>query len=219
MLVLIFSSKLDWCFYIFSIAKTAFTNIGALIYSMKFLSSEVALYLYKSTVCQFIEYCCHIWAGAPNCCLALLDKLKKRICRTVGPSLATSLGPLPHCQNVASLSIFHRYYFGRSSSELAQLVPLPFSQRRSTCYCDRLHDLVTIPKCCKDVYVNSFFPWTARLWNSLPIECFRLIYDLNGFKSKINRHCRFFLKRFPICFNLFMLLFLVTLALHGVNSN
>ena len=28
----------------------------------------------------------------------------------------------------------------------------------------------------------------ARLWNSLPIECFPLTYDLNSFKSRINRH-------------------------------
>ena len=30
--------------------------------------------------------------------------------------------------------------------------------------------------------VNSLFPRTARLWNSLPIECFSLTYNLNGFK-------------------------------------
>ena len=28
-----------------------------------------------------MEYCCHVWAGAPSC----------RICKTVGPSLASSL--------------------------------------------------------------------------------------------------------------------------------
>ena len=33
----------------------------------------------------------------------------------------------------------------------------------------------------------SFFPRTARLWNSLSIECFPLIYDLNGSKSRIYR--------------------------------
>ena len=32
---------------------------------------------------------------------------------------------------------------------------------------------------------DSFFPHTARLWNSLPIKCFPLTYDLNGFKSRI----------------------------------
>ena len=74
-------------------------------------------------------------------------------------------------------------------SELAQLVPLPDSQGRSTRYSDRLHDFsVTIPRCYKDVYVNNFFPRTAGPWNSLPIECFPLTHDLNGLKSRINRH-------------------------------
>ena len=45
-----------------------------------------------------------------------------------------------------------------------------------------------IPRSYNDVGVNSFFPRTARLCNSGPIECFHLTYDLNGFKSRINRH-------------------------------
>ena len=99
------------------------------------------------------------------------------------------LEPLAHRRNVASLSLFYRYYFGRCLSELAQLVPLPYSRGRSTRYSDRLHDFsVTIPRGYKDVYVNSFFPRTARLWNSLPIESFPLTYDLSGFKSRINKY-------------------------------
>ena len=185
MLGLTFFSKLDCGSYIISMAKTASKKTGALIRSMKFLSTEVTLYLYKSTIGPCMEYCCHVWAGAPSCYLELLDKLQKRICRTVGPSLAASVEPLTHRRNVASLSLFYRYYFGRWSSELAELVPLPYSRGRSTRYSDRLHDFsVTIPTCYKDVYVNSFFPRTARLWNSLSLECFLLTYD----KSRINRH-------------------------------
>ena len=41
MLGLTFSSKLDWGSYIISSAKTASINIGALIFSMNFLSPEV----------------------------------------------------------------------------------------------------------------------------------------------------------------------------------
>ena len=99
MLGLTFSSKLDWGLTL-SIAKTASKKIGALIRSMKFLSPEVALYLYKSTIRPCIEYCCHVWGGAPSCYLELLDELQKRICWTVGPSLAASLEPLAHCQKV-----------------------------------------------------------------------------------------------------------------------
>ena len=65
MLGLTFSSKLDWGSYIVSIDKTASKKIGALICSVKFLSPEVALYLYKSTIQPCMEYCCHIWAGPP----------------------------------------------------------------------------------------------------------------------------------------------------------
>ena len=121
-----FFSKLDWGSYIISIANTASKKIGALIHSMKYLSPKVALYLYKSTIHPCMEYCCHIWAGAPSCYLELLHKLQKPICRIVGPSFAASLELLAHRWNVASLSLFYRYYFGRCSSELTQLVPLLF---------------------------------------------------------------------------------------------
>ena len=155
-----FSCKLDLGSYISSIAKTASKKIGALIRSLNFLSPVVALYLYKSTIQLCIEYCCHVWAGAPSCCFELFDKLQKRIYRTVGPSIATSLKSLAHRRNV--LNLFYRYYFGRCSPELAQQVPLRYSRGGFTLCSDRLHDFsVTNPKCYKDV--NSFFPGTARL--------------------------------------------------------
>ena len=59
MLRLTFTSKFDWGSSIISIAKTASKKIEALIPSVKFLSPEVALYLYKSTTCPCMEYCCH----------------------------------------------------------------------------------------------------------------------------------------------------------------
>ena len=156
---------------------------------MKFLSPEVAMYFYKSVKWPCIEYCCHVWAGGPSCHLELLDKLQKQKFRTVCHSLAASLETLTHRRNVAHLNLFHMYYFSRCSSELAQLVILPSSQGRSTRYFDRLHDFsFNITKCYKDVYVDSFFPCTARLWNSLFAECFPLTFDLNDFKSSINIH-------------------------------
>ena len=120
----------------------------ALICSMKFLSPEAALYVYKSTIRPGMEYCYHAWAGAPSCYLELLDKLQKWICRTVGPSFAASLEALAYCQNVASLSLFYGYYFGRCLSELTELVPPPYSQGMSTRFSDRLHNFsVTILRC------------------------------------------------------------------------
>ena len=173
---------MNWGSYIISIAKSTSKKIGASIRSVKFLSPEVALRLLCISVnLPYDKYCCHIWAGTPSCDLEVLDKLQKRICRTVGPSLAVFLEPLAHHRNIASLILFYRHYFCRCSSELAQLVPLLYYRGRSTHYSDRFHDFsVTPPRYYKDVYVNSFFPRTARLWDFLPIP---LTYDLNGFIS------------------------------------
>ena len=135
---------------------------------MKFLSPDVARYLYKSTIRPCMGYCCHVWTGTLVATWNCQIKMDMLDCRSF---------------------TFYSYYFGRCSSELAQQVPLPFSRGRSARYSTRLHDFfVTITRCYKDVYANGFFPLTTRLWNSLPIECFLLTYDLNGFKSRINRH-------------------------------
>ena len=125
---LTFFFKFYWGSYIISIVKTTSKKIGALIRSVKCLSSEAGPYLYKSTIRPCMEYCCHVWAGA----LPLILE--------GGP-----LFILIDCM------------------------------------------IVTIPRCYKDVYVSIFFPSTTRLWNSLPVECFLLTNDLNGFRSKINK--------------------------------
>ena len=91
---LTFSSKLDWGSYIISIAKTASKKIRTLIRSIKFISPEVAICPFKSTIRPCMEYCCHVWAGVHSCFLELLGKLQKQIYMTVDASLAASIEPL-----------------------------------------------------------------------------------------------------------------------------
>ena len=106
LLGLSFTSKLDWGFYIISIAKAASKKIGALLCSVKFLSPELVLYLYKSTIRPCIEYCCHVWYGAGKCYLNLLDKLKRHICKGVGPELSACLQSLAHHEMLLVLVSF-----------------------------------------------------------------------------------------------------------------
>ena len=97
MLGLSFSYNLDWGSYIISIARTTSKKIGALIYSMKFLFPVIALYLNLPFVLVYSFIICrHVCVGAPGCYLEMLDKLKKWVCRTVGPSLVVSPEPLSH---------------------------------------------------------------------------------------------------------------------------
>ena len=161
---------------------------------MKYLSPEVAPDLYKSTIWPCIEYS-NVWAGAPSCYLEFLEKLQKRICRTLGPSLTATVEPLTHRRNVACLTLLYSHNFHRPSSELAQLVLLPYFRGTRTRYSDIFYYFsVTSPRCHKNVYVNSLFPRTARSWNSLPTGT---LFNYS-----------FFQNRFPLCFNIFELFFL-----------
>ena len=97
-----------------------------------------------------MEYCCHVWAGAPSCYLELLDKLQKWICKTVGPSLSTSFELLAHSQNVASLSLNWLNWFHFLILEGDLFVILMIDCMTS----------VTIPRWYKDVSMTtaSFLP-------------------------------------------------------------
>ena len=158
-----FSFKLYWECYIISIAKTSSKKIGELIRSTNFLSPELVVHLCKSTIQPCMVYCFHAWTDAHSCYLEFLDRLQKWKCRTVGTSLDTSLEPFTHCRNVASLSLFYKYYFGTCSAELAPLVSLLYSCERSTHYYLSLHSYTLE----FSAYRMFFFdPWSK--WLSSP---------------------------------------------------
>ena len=115
----------------------------------------------------------------------MLHKLQKPVYSSVSPSLAGSLKPLAHGPNVITLNLFYRYYFGRCSSELAELVPLILMGGPLVILIGCIAFFVTTPRSNKDAYVSSFFCHTARLWKLLPLEPSFLIYDLNGFKGTV----------------------------------
>ena len=109
------------------------------------------------------------------------------------------------------------------SSEPGKLAPLPYTSVRYIHYSNKLNDFsVVIPRCYKDV--NSFFPNTTKPWNfltNISTEYFPLIYNVNGFKSEINRHLKFlgsFLTAFLYVTHLFLLLFLAASSLVVVVS-
>ena len=91
--------------------------------------------------------------------------------------------------NVASLNLLYSFLFVSCLFGFVQLIPRPCSWgRRLEVILIDYDFCITIPRCYKDIYVNSFFRVTAKCRNSLPKECFPLTYDLNGFNSRINRH-------------------------------
>ena len=99
----------------------------------------------KSTIQLCMEHCCHVWAGTRSCYLDILEKLQKQAVRVVSLSFSAFRKLLADSRNVSSHASFYRYYFGRCSSELTELIPFPYSSGSSTHYSNRLYDFsVTI---------------------------------------------------------------------------
>ena len=183
------TQDLKWNSYISSIASEASKMIGSLYRSRKYLTPSAILYLYKSQIRPRMEYCCHIWAGACKSSLSSLDRVQRRLRWLIGEELFNTLQPLSHRRDVASLSLFYRYFHGRCSEELHSLVPALRSFPVRTRFAVTAHPYhVDVPSSRTMFHANSFFPRTAAIWNSLPLYCFPENYNLGLFKSKVNKY-------------------------------
>ena len=142
-----------------------------------------------------MEYCSHIWGGFPGSQgFDLLDRVQKRVVSSVVSELSSDLQAvtqegcckLSHRWGVASPCLFYKYYYGKCSSELADLVPPKRVPVRSTHSSEQMHrHTVNSPMCRTKYYQSNLFPRTAALWNSLANECFPPDYDLTAFKGRV----------------------------------
>ena len=128
----------------------------------------------------------------------LLYRVQKRIINLVGEELGTTLQPLSHRRSVASLCLFYRYFHGKCSTSLSNLVPpvRVFERETRLSACSHPYT-VAVPRCRTKSYSSSFFPRTASLWNSLPGACFPSSYDLQSSKRNINSYLLCFLPCSP----------------------
>ena len=138
---------------------------------MEFLSPEVALQFYKSTIWLCMEYFYHVWADATGCYLELLYRLLKWVCRTVGPSLADSLEPLAHRRN--KVNLVFSIDITLVDFHLNWLVWLHFLILEGGL-------LIILTDCM--IFLLPFQDITRMSMSnaSLSKECFPLTYDLNG---------------------------------------
>ena len=183
------SSNLTWKTHIHSLTKHASQKLGFLVRARGFFSSSHLLSIYKSQIRPSLEYCSHVWGGAPKSTLCLLDKVQsKAICLINNPNLTKSLPPLSHRQLVGDLSIFYRYFHGHCSQEIRDIILVPLRPVRTTRSSTHSHPFqVSLPNLCTLSHKSSFIPRTCNLWNALPSSCFPESYHLPSFKSKIDK--------------------------------
>ena len=138
----------------------------------------------QTQILPSLEYCSHVWGGAPKSTLVLLDKIQSKAIRLINnPNLIKLLQPLSHCHLVRDLSIFYRYFNGHCSQEIRDMIPFPLRCVRTTRSSTHSHPfLVSLPTSQTLSHKSSFIPRTCNLWNILPSSCFPVSYNLPSFE-------------------------------------
>ena len=183
------SSNLTWKTHIHSLAKHASQKLGFFARAQGFFSTSHPLSICKSQIRPSLEYCSHIWGGAPKSTLCLLDKVQSKAIRLINnPNLTKSLQPLSHRRLVGDLSVYYRCFNGHCSQEIRDIIPVPLRRVRTTRSSTHSHTFqVSLPTSRTLSHKSSFIPRTCNLWNVLPSSCFPESYNLPSFKSKINK--------------------------------
>ena len=138
-----------------------------------------------------IEYNSHLWTGESKSALDFVDRIQSPALKLIGddrvPSSNTALG---HRRNVSCIVVFYKYYFGKCSSGLSELIRPPQVLARNTRLSGRCHafTVATISHRTTHYRENSFFTRTARLWNDLPANIFPEYFNISVFKARVNQH-------------------------------
>ena len=183
------SSNLTWKPHIKSIAKHASQKLGFLSRAHGYFSSSQLLTIYKSHIHPSLEYCSHVWGGAPKSSLHLLDRVQSKAIRLINnPNVPNSLQSLSHRCLVADISIFYCYFHRHCSQEIKNIFPDPVKHVRTTRSSTYSHPFqVTLPNPQTLFHKSLFIPRTSQLWYSFPPTTFPESYNLSSFKSNINK--------------------------------
>ena len=138
-----------------------------------------------------MEYNSHLWARASKCALDFADRMQSRALKLIGDDrVVSSITSLGHRRNVSCIVLFYKYYFGKCSSGLSELIPPPQVFTRNTRLSERSHafTVATMSHSTTHYRENSLFTRTARFWNDLPTNIFPESFNISVFKARVNQH-------------------------------
>ena len=92
----------------------------------------------------------------------LLDRVQKRVVSIVGSGFSSDLQALSHRSDVASLSMFYKYYYGKCSSQLADLVP----PKRFSAFLSRCIVIQLILLCAELRFIDQAFFLAHQLFGT-----------------------------------------------------
>ena len=112
---------------------------------------------------------------------ALLNRVESKAFRLINfPPLTNCLDSLSHRRNVASLSIFYRYFHTECSSEITNCMPPKIPRLRSTRLSTSSHpNSVPLSNARVNQYLHSFIPYTVNSGTLFRCLFFHMLaYDL-----------------------------------------
>ncbi|CAF4937092.1 unnamed protein product [Pieris macdunnoughi] len=167
-------------------AKLASKKLGVLSKARRYFTPGHRMQLYKAQIRPHMEYCSHLWAGAPQYQLLPLDRIQRRAVRIVDDqSLSERHDPLALRRDVGSLCIFYRIYHGECSEELFGLIPAAEFHHRTSRQNTKLHPYhLDVRRSTTERFSRQFLPRTTTMWNQLPTEVFPNQFDLGSFKKR-----------------------------------
>ena len=183
------NDDLRWNDHIFQVAKNGAKCLGFLKRCRKFFTPSDLASIYKAYVRPKLEYNSHIWSGASQTSLRLLDRVQHRALKLIGDGAITeSIDSLEHRRNVTCLSLFYRFFYNQCSSEVASCIPSLKNFNRNTRLARNAHKFYLEPNFGRTVkYRDSFFSRSTRMWNALPGSVFPPHYNLQRFKVNVHR--------------------------------
>ena len=117
------------------------------------------------------------------------DSIQRRAIRLIGnETLTASLPPLQLRRDIGDLALFYRYFNGRCSDEIAGIISKLAVPKRCTRQTSQSHCFTVELKTNRTKRFDcSFVPRTAKLWNSMPQDVFPDSFNLQSFKSRVNK--------------------------------
>jgi ribonucleases P/MRP protein subunit RPP40 len=139
--------------------QTASRMLGVLYRLRHVLPLSSMLQLYKALIRPHFEYCSNLLDSASLKIMELIEKLQKKAMRILGcvDPLKENIFPLSHRRDVGSLSLLYRYFHGRCSYELHDLVPSLDHRSSSTRQCHSMHEFtLSVPRSRTSHHQKSF---------------------------------------------------------------
>ncbi|XP_045503597.1 uncharacterized protein LOC123700430 [Colias croceus] len=186
------SDDIQFRYHLEGKATLASKKLGVLNRAKQYFRPEHLLLLYKAQIRPDMEYCSHLWAGAPQYQLLPLDSVQRRAVRVIGKQALTDrLDPLGLRRDVASLCDFYRLYNGECSEELFELIPAAEFHYRTARHKTKFHaHHLDLWRSSTVRFTRHFIPRTTKMWNSLPSAIFPDAYDIEAFKKRIYLHLK-----------------------------